>query len=116
MSENISLNKQVFNKTQYSKIIDTSFTQLGVKTIQERIDIQPTTNEFFSMYNDLFYDIPELGTTNSHEYLIKKSSEYIGFEANQEEIIALQAEIAQLRIDLLEVQKQNIQLQTGTTL
>jgi hypothetical protein len=61
MSENISLNKQVFNKTQYSKIIDTSFTQLGVKTIQERIDIQPTTNEFFSMYNDLFYDIPELG-------------------------------------------------------
>jgi hypothetical protein len=68
------------------------------------------------MYNDLFYDIPELGETNSHEYLIKKSSEYIGFEANQEEITALQAEIAQLRIDLLEVQKQNIQLQTGTTL
>ena len=50
MSENISLNKQVFNKTQYSKIIDTSFTQLGVKTIQERIDIQPTPNEFFSKY------------------------------------------------------------------
>jgi hypothetical protein len=38
------------------------------------------------MYNDLFYDIPELGDINSHEYLIKKSSEYINFEANQEEI------------------------------
>jgi hypothetical protein len=116
MSENISLNKQVFDKTQYSKVIDTSFTQLGVKTIKEQIAVQPTTNEFFSMYNDLFYDIPELGATNSHEYLIKKSSEYIGFEANQEEIIALQAEITQLRIDLLDAQKQNIQLQTGTTL
>jgi hypothetical protein len=116
MSENISLNKQVFDKTQYSKVIDTSFTQLGVKTIKEQIAAQPTTNEFFSMYNDLFYDIPELGATNSHEYLIKKSSEYIGFEANQEEIIALQAEITQLRIDLLDAQKQNIQLQTGTTL
>ena len=116
MSENINFNKQVYDKRQYSKIIDSSFTQLGVKTIQEQISSQPTTNEFFSMYNDMFYLIPELGATNSHEYLIKKSSEYIGFEANQEEIIALQAEIAQLRIDLLDSQKQVIELQTGTTL
>jgi hypothetical protein len=48
--------------------------------------------------------------------LIKTSSEYIGFEANQEEILALQAEIAQLRTDLLASQKQVIELQTGTTL
>jgi len=48
--------------------------------------------------------------------LIKTSSEYIGFEANQEEILALQAEIAQLRTDLLDAQKQIITLQTGTTL
>jgi hypothetical protein len=66
------------------------------------------------MYNDLFYDIPEFGAVNSHEYLIKKSSEYINFEANQEEITALQAEISQLRIELLDTQKQNIGLQTGT--
>jgi len=116
MSENINFNKQVYDKRQYSKIIDSSFTQLGVKTIQEQISSQPTTNDFFSMYNDMFYDIPELGVTNSHEYLIKKSSEYINFEANQEEIIALQAEISQLRIELLDAQKQNIGLQTGTTL
>jgi hypothetical protein len=68
------------------------------------------------MYNDLFYNIPELGATNSHEYLIKKSSEYIGFNANQEEITALQNEIAQLRTELLDSQKQVIELQTGTTL
>jgi hypothetical protein len=68
------------------------------------------------MYNDLFYDIPELGEINSHEYLIKKSSEYINFDANQEEIEALQAEIAQLREELLDAQKQNIELQTGTTI
>ena len=116
MSENINLNKQVYDKRQYSKVIDTSFKQLGVQTIQEQIVTQPNTNEFFIMYNDLFYDIPELGAVNSHEYLIKKSSEYINFEANQEEIIALQAEISQLRIELLDTQKQNIGLQTGTTL
>jgi hypothetical protein len=116
MSENVSLNKQVYNKEQYTKVIDTSFKQLGVQSVQQILDAQPTTEEFFNMYNDLFYDIPELGIINSHEYLIKKSSEYIGFEANQEEILALQDEIAQLRIDLLDAQKQIIQLQTGTTL
>jgi hypothetical protein len=116
MSESVNFNKQVYDKRQYSKVIDTSFKQLGVQTIQEQISIQPNTNEFFKMYNDLFYDIPELGSVNSHEYLIKKSSEYIDFEANQEEITALQAEISQLRIELLDTQKQNIGLQTGTTL
>jgi hypothetical protein len=116
MSESVNLNKQVYDKRQYTKIIDTSFKQLGVKTIQEQIDQQPTVDEFFNMYNELFYQIPELGATNSHEYLIKKSSEYIAFDANQDEIIALQNEIAQLRTDLLDTQKQVIELQTGTTL
>jgi hypothetical protein len=116
MSESINLNKQVYDKRQYTKVIDTSFKQLGVQTIQEQIDQQPTVDEFFNMYNELFYQIPELGATNSHEYLVKKSGEYIAFNANQDEIIALQNEIAQLRIDLLDAQKQVIELQTGTTL
>ncbi len=109
-------NKQVYNKLQYEKVINTSFTQLGVQPINEQIENQPTVNDFFNMYNEMFYDIPELGVVNSHEYLIKQSSEYIGFEANQEEIEALQAEIAQLRTELLDAQKQIIELQTGTPL
>lgn len=116
MSENINLNKQVFDKNQYTKVIDTSFKQLGVQTIQEQLNQQPTVDEFFALYNDLFYNIPELGATNSHEYLIKTSSEYINYTANQEIIDALQAEIGQLRIELLDSQKQVIQLQTGTIL
>ena len=116
MEQPVSFSTTSYDKNSYNKVIDTSFTQLGVKTINEQLAVQPTTNEFFSMYNDMFYEIPELGATNSHEYLIKKSSEYVGFEANQEEIIALQAEIAQLRAELLDAQKQNIQLQTGTPL
>ena len=68
------------------------------------------------MYNDMFYDIPEIGTINSHEFLIKKSSEYIGFEENNEIIIALQNEIAQLRTDLLDAQKQVIELGTNISL
>ena len=64
------------------------------------------------MYNDLFYSIPEYGDVNSHEFLIKKSSEYINFTQNNDEIIALQNEIADLRVQLLEEQKLNIDLQT----
>jgi hypothetical protein len=77
MAENLNLNKEVFNKRAYLKTIDTSFKELGVKTIQEQIDIQPTVQEFFDMYNTLFYNINELGPTNSHEFLIKTSQEYI---------------------------------------
>jgi hypothetical protein len=113
MSENIVFAKQVYNKGYYSKIIDTSFKQLGVKTIQQQIDSKPTIEQFFEMYNELFYDIPEDGN-NSHSYLIEKSSEYINFQQNLDEIIALQAEIAQLRIDLLESQKQVADLQQTT--
>jgi hypothetical protein len=116
MSESIKFQKQVFNKSQYEKIVDTSFSQLGIQPIQSQIANQPTTRDFFRMYNDMFYDIPETGEVDSHEFLIKKSSEYIGFEANQEEIEALQNEIAQLRTELLDTQKQVIELQTGTTL
>jgi len=116
MSENIKLNKQVYNKNNYQKVIDTSFTQLGVQSIKQQLDQQPTVNDFFQMYNDLFYDIPETGETNSHEYLVKTSGAYIGFDPNSEEIEALQSEIAQLRTDLLDAQKQIVELQTGTTL
>ena len=93
-SVHFNFNNEVYDKLQYEKVINTSFTQLGVQPINEQLKNQPTVNDFFNMYNEMFYDIPETGEVNSHEYLIKKSSEYIGFESNQEEIEALQAEIA----------------------
>jgi len=110
MAENLNLNKEVFNKRAYLKTIDTSFNELGVKTIQEQIDEQPTVQEFFNMYNTLFYQINELGPTNSHEYLIKTSQEYIGAEQDNELIRLLQAEITNLRKDLLESQQQLAEL------
>ena len=106
MAKNINLNKEVFNKRAYLKTIDTSFKELGVKTIQEQIDEQPTVQEFFDMYNNLFYNINQLGPINSHEYLVKTSQEYIGAQENNELIELLQAEIASLREQLLESQKQ----------
>ena len=106
MARNINLNKTVFNKRDYEKTINTSFTQLGVQSVQQQIDQQPTVQEFFNLYNELFYEIPELGETNSHEFLIKTSTNYIGLEEQNEIIEALQKEISTLREELLETQKQ----------
>ena len=107
MAERLDLFKEVFDKAQYVKTINTSFDELGVTTLTEDLEIQPTIEEFFGLYNSLFYDIPALGETNSHEFLARTSGEYINFEEVNEEVQALQAEIAQLRQDLLNAQMEN---------
>jgi len=112
----VDLLKNVYNKVQYAKTIDTSFSELGVTSIAEDLEAQPSVEEFFVLYNELFYDIPPNGATNSHEFLVQQSGEYIGFERNLEEIEALQLEITQLRTDLLASQITNIEQTTGQKL
>jgi hypothetical protein len=67
---------------------------------------------FFDAYDNLFYQIPKLGETNSHEYLVKKSSAYIGAVSTNDEVQALLDEITQLRQDNLELQQTILTLQT----
>ncbi len=114
MNKNIKFQKLVFDKRQYNKTINTSFTELDTLSLQEQIDETPSVIDFFQMYNELFYDIPQLGTINSHEFLINKSTQYIGFNQDNKEIEALQNEISQLRTELLETQKQLQDLQSIT--
>lgn len=116
MNKDIKFEKTTFSKRQYEKSINTKFTELDVQSIQEQIDEAPSTNEFFQMYNELFYDIPQQGNIDSHEFLIKKSTQYIGFTQNNQEIEALQNEISQLRTELLEAQKQVLDLQSVTSI
>lgn len=113
--ERLDLRREVFNKAQYIKTIDTSFDELGATTITEDLQLQPTVEEFFGLYNSLFYDIPALGETNSHQYLIRTSGEYINFDEVNDEIQALQAEIAQLRSDLLTAQMEGAQAIASST-
>jgi len=113
MEQKVDTQKNVFDKNQYVKTIDTSFKELGVTTISDDIQSQPTTEQFFELYNQLFYDISPTGETNSHEFLVQQSGEYINFEANSEEIKALQDEIANLREELLNTQIQIAQAASG---
>jgi len=113
MEKKIDVKKIVFNKADYTKVIDTKFNQLGVTTISEDLENQVTVEDFFNNYNELFYDIPKKGQSNSHEFLVKTSGEYINFEEQNEIIQALQEEITALREANLELETKIIEKNTG---
>ncbi len=51
MSQQIKLTKQVYDKNQYQKVIDTSFTQLVQTTTASTGSALPTVSQFFEYYN-----------------------------------------------------------------
>lgn len=112
-TEKVDLIRKVYSKTEYPKIVDTKFQQLGVLSVNEQIANTTTVQQFFEYYNELFYDIPSYGATNTHEYLVKTSGDYINFDQDNEIIAALRAEITQLRRDLLQAQIEKAEALTG---
>jgi len=115
MAQSVPLNKLVFAKTQYERVIDTSFTQLVTPAPVDPVSIPSiSTAEFFNNYQEIFYQIPKFGEANSHEYLIKTSQAYIGSTVVNDEIVLLQQEITQLRRQLIEIQREPVQLISQT--
>lgn len=113
MAERINLNKNVFNKEDFLKTVDTSFTQL-VPPPQEEEEVFGV-DQFFEEYEKLFFEIPKEGDVNSHEYLAQRSGEYANFELVNEEIQALLDEIAELRESNLDLQQEVFDLQIDST-
>lgn len=118
MEERLDLNKKSFDRYQYEKVIDTKFSQLATslppptpESIFEAINKNtPSIDLFFYNYSQIFFNIPKNGTTNSHEYLIKTSSEYVGSQTNTE-ILALIDEINSLQKQNLELNQKLIEAQ-----
>lgn len=107
MINKVDLNKNVKEKNQYSKIIDTNFKQLVPTPV---VDNTPSIDDkivsFFKQYEELFISIPAQGTINSHEYLIKQSSAFINFQPTDDDVQALLDEITSLRQENLNLQQQ----------
>jgi hypothetical protein len=105
--EQINLSKTIYNKNQYERVIDTSFTQLVQPQVTASF-VAPSISiaEFFTNYQTLFFEIPKFGDINSHEYLIKTSQQYAGDFSNDDTIQALIEEITQLRQENLDLQQQ----------
>ena len=111
MANDIQLQKTVFGKVDFSKVVDTSFKTFIQPIPEEDLD---TPEELFRLYDKLYYSIDIEGDTQSHRYLVNKSSELLDFQATTENIQPLLDEIAQLRQDNLNLSQQILTLETKT--
>ena len=103
MSQQVQLVKEAYGRNTYTRVIDTSFNELYTPvTASAGITQQVTVEAFFDAYNDLFFQIPATGEMNSHEYLVKRSVEYLGGGVLSDNEKAYIEEINSLRQQLLE--------------
>ena len=98
----IPVQKTVFDKDTYSRVVNTQFNQLLQGAGEETPSF--TVDDFFELYDQLFYQIPKEGITNSHRFILEKEAEYLGVSISQDDIQALLDEITALRQQVLDAQ------------
>lgn len=98
----INLSKTVYGRTTYTKVIDTQFSELYTPVSASDQPTQISVEQFFDLYEQLFFLIPATGAVNSHQYLVKQSKEYLGADALTDTEQAYIDEINSLRQQLLE--------------
>jgi len=108
MKKDVRIKKEVFVKKDFEKVVDRSFKSFVDDVAEE----QTTVEEFFVLYDELFFEIPVLGETASHEHLIKRSSTLVEIEQDTQDIQPLLDEIAVLREQILELQTQLVEANT----
>lgn len=109
MSQEINLYREVYGQNTFKRVVDTQFTQL-VQIASEQVEEDNTVERFFELYEQLFFEIPLTGDINSHEYLVNRSSEYIGGAVITDNEKALIQEINSLRQQLLEANTNLIEI------
>lgn len=108
MPQELNLYREVYGQNTYRRVVDTEFRQLVEQPTAEEEDF--TVERFFQLYEQLFFEIPVSGEINSHEYLVKTSSEYIGGAVITDNEKALIQEINSLRQQLLEANTNLIEI------
>ena len=106
-----NLTKQVFDKKKFQETVDVDFSQLGIENQVDPsfFDVNlATLEDFWTLYEQFFYDIPKEGDTNSHAYLARTSGEYANYEFIQEQIQELLDEIAEIRMENVELRIENV--------
>jgi len=100
----ILVQKTVFNKDTYNRVVDTQFSQL-INSNEEVESPSFTIDDFFELYDQLFFQIPRDGDSNSHQYIIQREADYLGISISQDDIQALLNEITSLRQQVLDAQQ-----------
>lgn len=100
--EKVNLVKEVYGRNTYTKVIDTEIVELYNPTQPSSQSTQLSVEQFFDLYEQLFFQIPAMGQVNSHEYLVKRSTQYLGSGVITDTEQAYIEEINALRQQLLE--------------
>jgi hypothetical protein len=110
--QEVKLNKQVFGKISYPKVIDTEFRQLVKPEDVAIIEDPITVAEFFAEYDRLFFEIPQKGA-GSHDELVKTKFLLYRVTGQSEQVTALLDEINSLRSQLFSAQQELVNLSTN---
>jgi len=102
MSQEVKLVKEVYGRNTYTRVINSSFTELYTPVTASVDATSISVEQFFDAYNALFFQIPATGDVNSHEYLVKRSTDYLGGGVLTDNEKAYIDEINSLRQQLLE--------------
>ena len=109
-----NLNQTVFDKQAFNETIDTEFSELGNTNTPDPsffdVDLA-TQQDFFTLYDKFFFDIPKEGDTDSHTYLVQTSGDYVNFERDQAALKELLDEIADLRGENVKLKTDKITLE-----
>lgn len=101
------IKKTVLDKESGQKVFKREFLTF----IQPIENVEASIDDFFNEYERLFFDIPAEGKTQSHQALVRRSSEYSGFEKNTEEVDSILEELEALRNQNLDLEQIIIDLE-----
>ena len=109
----IPIQKTVFDKNKFTKVVNTQFSQLiNNQSVEETPSF--SLDDFFQLYEDLFDQIPKEGDINSHQYILQKEADYLGVQINKDDLQSLLDEITSLRQEVLDSQTIINELTTTT--
>ena len=104
----VPIRKTVYNKEHINKVVKREFTTF-TQPVPE--DTKLTIEDFFALYEELFYEIPINGEAGTHEYLVKRSSELYNLDDSTADIQPLLDEITNLRSQIIDNESEIIALQ-----
>lgn len=100
----VELTKDKFNRREFTNTVDTKFTELTKEESPSFFDLNlATIGDFFLLYNKFFYQIPKTGVAKSHQFLIDESSSYIGTTSENNTILELTNQIAELEQEIIDL-------------
>jgi len=101
MAERINLDKTVYLKENFGRLVDSNFNFFIQNTDTDEALF--TISDFFKLYEQVFEFIPKEGEIESHRYILNKSAEYLEVRIQDDsDLQALLNEITKLRRELLD--------------